>query len=138
MLFQEVLPATLEEACGRDYPHECDAANKLILSTKLRNILIKFWQAVDSSRKSGHGRVVMLHFEMCRQIWEGSPASEQLDGGIESEDLLESQTEPQQQLQPVFFPLSTQPEDVLSDASAQLPAEEETSPLSRRALLEKL
>lgn len=134
VLFREALPDTPEEACGKDYPHERDAVSKLILSTKLKNIRIKYRQAVDSGRRSGNGRVVMLYFELCQQIWGGSPATEQLDGGMESEDLVESQPEPQQQPGP--SPLTTQPEDELS--GAQLPAEEaETSPPSRRALLDK-
>ena len=64
----------------------------------------------------------MLHFEKCQQIWGGSPADEQLDGWVESEDLLE----PQSELSAVSP--STQPEEEPSGASAQLPAEgEETS-----------
>ena len=104
------MPPTLEESCGKEYPHERDAVNKLVLSTKLR---IKFRQAVDSGRQSRHGRVVMLHFEKCQQIWGGSPATEQLDGGIESEDLLQPQSEPS------VVSLSTQLENEPSGASAQ-------------------
>ena len=133
VLFREALPDTREEACAKDYPHERDAVNKLILSTKLKNIRIKYRQAVDSGRRSGHGRVVMLYFEMCQQIWGGSPATEQLDGGIESEDLVEGQPELQQQPGPSPLSISTQPEEELS--GAQLPAEEVQT--SRRALLDK-
>ena len=35
VLFREALPPTPEESCGKEYPHERDAVNKLILSTKL-------------------------------------------------------------------------------------------------------
>ena len=38
MLFREALPATPGEACGKDYPHECDAVHKLTLSTKFKKI----------------------------------------------------------------------------------------------------
>ena len=41
---------------------------------------------MDSGR-SGHGRVIMIFFELCEKIWGGSPATEQLNGGIESVDL---------------------------------------------------
>ena len=68
VLFREALPGKPEEACGKDYPHERDAVNKLILSTKLKNIRIKYRQAVDSGQRSGHGRVVMLYFKLCQQI----------------------------------------------------------------------
>ena len=49
-LFREALPSTPDEAPGKDYPLEKDAINKLILSTKLKNIRINFRQAVDSGR----------------------------------------------------------------------------------------
>ena len=75
----------------------------------------------------------MLHFEKCQQIWGGSPATEQLDGGIESKDLLEPQSEPS------VVSLSTQLENEPNGESAQLSAEgKETSPSSsRRDLLDK-
>ena len=57
---------------------------KQIVTSKLKAIRIKFRQAVDSGRKSGHGRVVMIFYELCEKVWGGSPATEQIDGGIES------------------------------------------------------
>lgn len=44
-------------------------------------------QAVDSGRRSGHGRVVYLYYNLCAKIWGGSPAAEQLSTGLESNDL---------------------------------------------------
>ena len=60
---------------------------KAIVSTKLKNIRLKFRQAVDSGRRSGNGRVVMLYFELCEKIWGGSPATTQTEGGLETADL---------------------------------------------------
>ena len=57
---------------------------KKVLSAKLKAIRGKFREAVDSARRSGHGRVVLLYYELCEKIWEGSPATQQLDTGIES------------------------------------------------------
>ena len=50
-------------------------------------IRLKYRQAVDSGRKSGHGRVVLMYFELCEKIWGGSPATEQMQGGVETTDL---------------------------------------------------
>ena len=50
-------------------------------------------QAIDSGRKSGHGRVVLLYFELCQSIWGGSPATEQIEGGVESANIGSSTAE---------------------------------------------
>ena len=57
------------------------------MSSKLKSIRFKFRQAVDSGRRSGHGRVVMLYYELCQQLWAGSPATEQINVGFESTEL---------------------------------------------------
>ena len=83
------LPATHEDAKNleKDYRHTKEELNKTILTTKLKNIRAKFRKAVDSGRKSGHGRVVAIYFELCEKIWGGSPATTQISGGIESTEL---------------------------------------------------
>ena len=45
-----------------------------------------FRQAVDSEKRSGHGRVILLCYELCAPVWGGSPATEQIEG-LESMDL---------------------------------------------------
>ena len=55
--------------------------------TKLKAIHLNHREAVDDGRRSGHGRVVLLYYELCAQIWGGSPATEQLSFGIESVDV---------------------------------------------------
>ena len=63
-----------------DLHHYKDELTVKILTTKLKAIRLKNRQAVDS----GHGRVVKLYFELCQEIWGGSPAMEQIPGGLES------------------------------------------------------
>ncbi len=89
VLMQEALPSSPEEAreSGKDYPHERSAITKQILSTKLKNIRLKYRHAVDSGRRSGHGRVVLLYYELCERIWGGSPATDQIEGGLETGDI---------------------------------------------------
>ena len=72
---------------GRDFPHDIDAITKLQLTTKMKNIRSKYRTAVDTGRKSGHGRVVYLYFELCSEIWGGSPATRALESGIETGSL---------------------------------------------------
>ena len=83
------LPATVEEtkSLQKEYPHTKEEFTKAILTTKLKNIRTKFRQAVDSGRRSGHGRVVLLYYEKCEKIWGGSPATKQIASGIETQDL---------------------------------------------------
>lgn len=72
---------------AKDYQHKKEEVTKQILTTKLKAIRQKFRQAVDSGRRSGHGRVVLIYFELCEKVWGGSPATEQLECGVESSDL---------------------------------------------------
>ena len=82
-------PETPEAAreLSKDYPHKRSEITKQVLTTKLKAIRVKFRQAVDSGRKSGHGRVVFLFFDICETIWGGSPATEQIPSGVESIDI---------------------------------------------------
>ena len=90
---QAELPSTEEAARNspKDYPHTKEQVTKQILSTKLKAIRLKYRQAVDSGRKSGHGRVVLLYYELCERVWGGSPATQQIDGGLESGDIVAGQ-----------------------------------------------
>ena len=87
------LPSDSEEAreTGKDFPHKTEDITKQAVTTKLKAVRLKYRQAVDSGRKSGHGRVVLLYFEWCERIWGGSPATEQISSGVETVDLDESQ-----------------------------------------------
>ena len=46
---------------------------------------------MDSRRKSGHGRVVLLYFEWGGGVVASSPATKQISSGVETVDLDESQ-----------------------------------------------
>ena len=82
-LYIDALPEVNDDT---DFPHKKEQTTKLIVSSKLKSIRFKFRQAVDSGR-SGHGRVVMLYYELCQQLWAGSPATEQINVGFESTEL---------------------------------------------------
>ena len=59
----------------------------MVITTKLKSIRAKYRGAVDTGRRSGHGRVILLFFELCGQIWGGSPATTSMSSGIESTDI---------------------------------------------------
>ena len=65
---------------------------KTALTTKLKAIRAKCRHAVDSGRKSGHGRVVLLYFDFCEKIWGGSPATRALGSGIKTTDIMDPDT----------------------------------------------
>uniref|UniRef100_UPI003AAD429B uncharacterized protein n=1 Tax=Centroberyx gerrardi TaxID=166262 RepID=UPI003AAD429B len=86
--YREHYPSPEEAmAMGKEYPHKKHEITKGQLTTKLKAIRIKYRQAVDSGRKSGHGRVVLLYFELCESIWGGSPATHAISEGIETGDV---------------------------------------------------
>jgi len=60
-LFEEHLPGSDDERMrvDKDYPHTKEEVSKQVITSKLKTIRSKYRQAVDSGRRSGHGRVVM-------------------------------------------------------------------------------
>ena len=72
-----------------NFPHKKESIKLSNIASKLKAIRIKFRQAVDSGRRSGHGRVVMIYYELCEKLWGGSPATEQIEG-VETVELITS------------------------------------------------
>ncbi|XP_056152290.1 uncharacterized protein LOC130126700 [Lampris incognitus] len=72
---------------GKEYPHKKYEITKGQLTTKLKAIRIRYRQAVDSGRKRGHGRVVLLYFDLCESIWGESPATDLIPQSIETGDM---------------------------------------------------
>ena len=77
------------KSIGKDFPHNKEEMTKVIITTKLKAVRSKFRAAVDSGRKSGHGRVVLLYFDSCEAVWGGSPTTSTIHTGIESTDITE-------------------------------------------------
>ncbi|KAL4007987.1 hypothetical protein ACER0C_001839 [Sarotherodon galilaeus] len=82
-LFLEQYPSEKSQ----EFPHRKEDITRAIITTKLKAIRGKYRQAVDSGRKSGHVRVVLLYFELREQIWGGSPATTAILSGIETADV---------------------------------------------------
>ncbi len=117
VLMQAELPCTIEDArrINKDYTHTRGDITKQIITTKLKAVRSKFRQAVDSGRRSGHGRVVLLYFELCKSIWGVSPATEKIEGGIETADM-------------GSFISSATPLDVCTEATPGHTSDDETLP----------
>lgn len=65
---EELLETTeAREKCRKDYPHTKEMTTKKVLTSKLKAIRIKFREAVDFGRRSGHGCVVLLYYELCER-----------------------------------------------------------------------
>ena len=45
---------------------------------------MKYRKALDSGRQSCGGRVVATFYDLCSQIWSGSPTTESISGGIDT------------------------------------------------------
>lgn len=88
-LYREHYPSSQEESAEieKEYPHKKEEITKAILTSKLKNIRLKFRQAIDSGKRSGHGRVVLLYFEICESIWGGSQATSTILSGIETGEI---------------------------------------------------
>ena len=119
-------PTTRSQITGKDYPHAKSELTKAILTTKLKAVRQKYRKAVDTGRKSGQGRVVLLYFDLCEAIWAGSPSTEQIDTGLESRDLQTALSEGNDQ---AIGTTDTSDSGTTSDANTEVQ--------SRRDLLDK-
>ena len=79
---------SLEDAAaiGKDFQHKKDELRKSVLTSKLKAIWSKYRQVVDNGRRSGHGRVLMIFYQHCSEIWAGSPATAAMSDGLESSE----------------------------------------------------
>ncbi|KAM4536227.1 uncharacterized protein PAE49_020877 [Odontesthes bonariensis] len=100
-------------AAGKDFPHEPSNITKTPITAKLKAVRNKYRHAVDSGRRSGHGRVILLFYDLCHEIWGGSPAAPTIPSGFESGDLVEetSTASPQSSTDRPASPAPTQDSD---------------------------
>uniref|UniRef100_A0AAV2K0W3 MADF domain-containing protein n=1 Tax=Knipowitschia caucasica TaxID=637954 RepID=A0AAV2K0W3_KNICA len=70
-----------------EFPHSNgEITSKAQITSKLKAVRTKYRKAVDTGKRSGQGRVVFIFFELCQQVWGGSPATETIAGGLETAD----------------------------------------------------
>ncbi|TDG97485.1 hypothetical protein EPR50_G00226550 [Perca flavescens] len=85
--YQENYPSLEEaKAMGKEYPHSRNEITKVQLATKIKAIRIRYRQAINSGRRNGHGRVILLFFELCRSIWGGTLATRAISQDIKTDD----------------------------------------------------
>ena len=77
------LLAAYPENGGKEYPHKAKISTKSV-AAKLKAVRSKFRDAVNSGKKSGHGRVVFLFYDLCSDIWSGTPGCERSEYGHET------------------------------------------------------
>ena len=96
-LFEAQYP---KDSTEKDFPHDVKTISKGQVTSKIKNIRKSYRNAVDDGRRSGHGRVVLIYFELCEQIWGGSPATHSIDvfleaGGLEDLEDYSPQSSPE-------------------------------------------
>ncbi|XP_057706797.1 uncharacterized protein LOC130924338 [Corythoichthys intestinalis] len=72
---------------NKDFPHSTDAITKSQVASKVKSTRTKYRHAVTTGRRNGHGRVIMIFFDVCENIWGNSPAACPLDAGIETGEI---------------------------------------------------
>ncbi|XP_060774796.1 uncharacterized protein LOC132884829 [Neoarius graeffei] len=85
--FIEQYPAPKDGETRGDYPHTPTDITKPQIAAKLKSIRSKYRDAVDTQRRSGHGRVIYLFFDLCNNIWGGSPSISSLEFGLETAEI---------------------------------------------------
>ncbi|KAF3855517.1 hypothetical protein F7725_016240, partial [Dissostichus mawsoni] len=100
----------------KDFPHDASAITKVQHAVKIKQIPSKYTHAVDTGRRSGQGRVVLLFFELCEEVWGGSPATRTISSGIETGDLEEASSGPSLECSN-DSPESSEPSGSLPDAA---------------------
>eukprot|EP00794_Sanderia_malayensis_P019550 gene19550-21482_t len=54
------------------------------ISGKVKSLRLKYKKAVDLNNRSGGGRLVMIFYDLCCEIWGGAPATNSIQGAIAS------------------------------------------------------
>ena len=83
-MFVKRYPTTATGTVDRDSYPKYDPGNQFTkerVPSKIKAIRVKYKAALDSGRRSGDGRVVATFFDMCSNIWAGSPSAQCIDGG---------------------------------------------------------
>ena len=70
------------ERSNPDYPNSksLERITKDRIAAKLKAVRKNFKKAVDSGKRSGGGRVVMTYYDLCHDIWAGSPSTNSVAG----------------------------------------------------------
>lgn len=100
-LFVKSYPSEVDD----EYPHaaQLDVFTKDRVLLKLKSIRLSFKKALDSGRVSGGGRVVACFYDICSEIWGGSPAVEKMASGVDSSGLLNEDEQDEEQTQQESF-----------------------------------
>ena len=72
------------------YPHKKEIFTRERIAFKIKCIRVKYRKALDTGRQSGGGRVVATFYDLCSEIWSGSPATGSMEQGFESGNIAES------------------------------------------------
>ena len=110
---------------GKEYEHKPEELTKERVATKLKAVHKKYRNAVDTGRRSGQGRVIMLQFDLCEQIWGGSPATTKINNAIETSSINDDETS-----ESVLSSNSTSIEGTADDGNFDFPDTENVVPTS--------
>lgn len=69
---------------------EAKKCTKEQIKNKIKSILRNYKHSVDDSRS--RGRVVLLYFDLCNEIWGGSPAVFKVINGVETSNIIDIST----------------------------------------------
>ena len=53
------------------------------IAAKIKQMRVSYRKVLDSGKQSGGGRVAVTFFDLCNQIWSGSPATESMSNGLD-------------------------------------------------------
>ena len=111
MLCEQLLSgADAAEELGKDYPHRPEQITLKCLMAKLKAVRQNTGKLSIRAEEAAMAGVIMCYFDLCNQIWGGSPATDQLQSGVESTDMAMAST-------------GGEPSGVMPDASGIEPGE---------------
>lgn len=94
-----------------------DSLNKDRITANLKSIWTGFKKAADAGRKSGGGRVIFTFYDLCVNLWGGSPAVTSLPFGVDTSGQNDNdESEEDEPLSPTYSPQTeASRENLLSD-----------------------
>ena len=77
-----------KETGSEECAHSTDFFTRERIVSKIKQIRAKYWKALDARRQSGGGRIAATFYDLCSEIWSGSPAMGSIQAGLKNVESL--------------------------------------------------
>ena len=79
-----------KQADSEECAYSTDSFTRERIASKIKQIRPKYQKGLDAGRQSRGGRIVAIFYDLCSEIWSGSPAAKSIQAGFETVESLKT------------------------------------------------